>query len=123
MNALALATLLLSGLACRVDQQLGSLGNDGPSPTDRDSGDSGEQSQRSTCRSSTCVTLPSGGVADCSRAETCEVTCEGDCSVNCGAVPCRVSCAPGARCEMICTQAPAASCPTAGISTCNGGRC
>jgi hypothetical protein len=123
MNALALATLLLSGLACRVDQQLGSLGNDGPSPTDRDSGDPGEQSPRITCGSSDCVITTSGGLADCSGAQTCDVTCKGDCSVNCRAVPCRVNCAPGARCEVICTQGPAASCPTAGISTCNGGRC
>jgi hypothetical protein len=138
MKTFFLATLLLTASACRIDQQLGSLGNDGPPMEDLDGAQSPscvimtsgalETSDQSVIMTrggleTSDQSQPSSCHLDCGRATTCEVTCEGDCTVNCGAVPCRVNCAPGARCEMTCTQAPAASCPAAGVSACNGARC
>ncbi len=68
------------------------------------------------------VTVGDGGSVRCEQAGNCAVTCTGACSVDCPEGSCRVACADGMACDVICakgTDAGVTLCPDGKTKTCN----
>lgn len=64
------------------------------------------------------------GTFDCTEAAGCAITCVGNCEVQCGTAPCRVTCPPNATCNLLCGSGVApVTCGTAPVRICNGARC
>jgi hypothetical protein len=128
MRLIAIPVMVGAAIGCMTHQHLGSVADDAAAPGGADArwqvNEAGaDQSQSAWCpRDLDCSVRARSGPFDCSQSRTCAVTCEGDCRVACGMVPCRVTCPDGARCEPQCSPVPPRSCGD-GSFVCNGMPC